>query len=640
VATQLDRSLLNKRNTGWQILVVDDEKPCADLFATILRKDGYTVRASCSGPDALEKLREQPADLVLADMVMPGMNGMQLLANIKELYPDTDVIILTGYGTIEDSLEAMRRGASDFLPKPFQPRELGRLTAACLRAKSASSDEAFLKQSNSMIELARLMTQTTDMHSLPSRAVELACENFDADSAILFVYEPAQDKLSVVAQTGMAATRWKASEQLDRQGLEAVRQRSIVLSAEPNSGDCHAYIPLLVNGRPRGVLCMRRKGGPWFHEKSSELLEIFATHLALAIESARLYETASEQVRDLEDLIVRSRTVSLKLHPDEIADQLLVETSRLTRAEVSAVMFTAQGLPRFRARPELAEGGPLFEAIREKMRAAFRDPALSAEVRSLSGFPREIRSRLRSFVSAPLAAHGKDVGLVGLFSSEENCFTAEDMRRLSALADNAGVAIQNASMLERLSSMYAESIELLSASVESVNAFSLGHSRQVSVFAGELARALKLTEPEVFRVEDGALLHDIGKICIPDSILKKPSPLSAEEYAIVKAHPVYGANMFDRAPHLSDLVPIVRHHHEHWDGRGYPDGLRGEDIPLAARLVALGDVFDALISHRPYRPAIRVEHARRMIELKAGSQFDPHLSGVFLSLPLEDMIER
>lgn len=640
MATQLRRSQPKNENTGWRILVVDDEKECAKLFAEILKKDGYDVRAACSGREALDALRKQPADLVLTDMVMPGMNGMELLANIKEFYPETDVIILTGFGSIEDSLEAMRRGAADFLPKPFQPCELGRLTASCLRAKRANSDEAFLKQSNSMLELARLLTQTADMQTLPARAVELARQNFDADSAVLLHYEPALDRLSVLAHAGTVTSPWDHPQSLTPQALEAVRQRSIVLSAEPGNGDCHAYAPLLTGGRPRGVLCLRRKGGPWFHEKSSELLEIFATHLALALESAKLYETASEQVQDLEQLLVKSRTLSLKLDPDGVCEQLLVEAGRLTSAELCAVLMVAQDGPRLYTLPELPHGSVLREAVRSRMLAALNDTGPPAATTPSATLLQEVRSKLASFIHAPLPADDRPFGLVGVFSSTPHCFNISDMRTLGSLADNAAVAMHNARLFERLSGMYHESIEILSTSVDAMHAFSLGHSRQVSIFSGELARALGLDDADVYRIEDGALLHDIGKICIPDTILKKPSPLTAQEFAIVKAHPVYGANMFDRAPHLSDLLPIVRYHHEHYDGSGYPDGLKGEAIPLTARIVTLGDVFDALISHRPYRPAIESAQARRMIELKAGSQFDPRLARVFLTLPLEDLVEH
>ncbi len=640
MSTQLDGTASKKQNTAWQILVVDDEAQCANLFAKILRNEGYTVRTASTGNEALQKLRKQPADLVLADMAMPGMNGIELLANIKERYPETDVIILTGFGTIEDSLEAMRRGAADFLPKPFQPHELTRLTASCLRAKRATSDEAFLIQSRSMIELTHLLTQSTDMQAMPSRAVELACSNFAADSAILLAYDATLDRFSVMAQAGASFAQWDHTGQPSRHALKAIRERGTVLSAEPGSGDCFAYVPLLIGGRARGLLCMRRGGGPWFHEKSSELLEIFGTHLALALESARLYETAAHQVRDLEDMIVRSRSLTFQLDPDDLYRQLLQECARMEGVEIAALLLADAADRPLRTLPDLAPGTPLYDAILARMSSLAADASEGPTPLHPGTLPAEVRSKLAAFLHVPVISGPRRFGLLAVFTSRAEGFPMDAMQRLSTLAGNAATALHNAANLSSLSARYHESLELIGSSVDSMNLFGAGHSRQVSIFAGELARQIGLDAEEIHRIEDGALLHDIGKICIPLPLLRKPGPLTAEEYAIVKTHPVHGAMIFQRTPHLADLLPIVRHHHEHYDGTGYPDGLAGDAIPRDARIVALGDVFDALISKRSYRPPIKVEQARRMIELKSGSQFDPYFAEVFLTLPLENLIQH
>ena len=638
VTIQLETRASTTKSTAWELLVVDDEKECARLFAEILKRDGYSVRTAHSGPEALAALRKCPADLVLADMVMPGMNGLELLANIKEFYPDTDVIILTGYGTIEESLKAMRRGAADFLPKPFQPRELARLTAECLRAKQVNSDEAFLKQSRVMAELACVLTETTDLAVLTSRAVELACETFHATSAILFSFDGAQETFGVLARTG-AVEYSNQKRDIDTHGMEAVRTGNTILSAASGAGDCRLYAPLVIAGRSSGLLYLNRSDGPWFAEKSVEVIKIFTTHLALALESARLYETSARHVCDLEDLLVRSRSMGLKLRADEVLDQLLVEVERFTTAEISAVLIPDKDGPTVRIRPDLPEDSLLRQAIQDTLMKVAPFIRGNAPSRQASHIPCEIRKKMTSFLHAPVAADSSCCGVVGIFSSSHDAFAADDAQRLAALAVNAATAVKNAEQFQHLSVRCREGIALLGRSVDSLHRSSIGHSKQVSIFSGALARALNLDKDLIAAIEDAALLHDIGKICIPDSILDKPGPLSSEEFAIIKTHPVYGAKMFDDAPHLSDVVPVVRHHHENYDGSGYPDGLTGDDIPLAARVIALGDVFDALISQRPYRPAIELAQARQMIELKAGSQFDPHLAEVFLSLPLEEYIQ-
>ena len=254
MAIQLSPPPLASKNADWNILVVDDEERVAGLSETILRREGYTVRTANSGTEALALLREQPVDLLITDMMMPQMDGMQLLAHVKELYPDTDVVVVTGYGTLEDAVEAMHRGAADFLAKPFEPRDLKRMTAACLRAQVACRDREFLTQSNAILELARILARDTEPEALPGRAVELACENFDADSGILLGWNVASESLSVLAHRGAPLSEWGEVEDVSEQARAAVEKRRVCLSADGGRGDCYAYVPLMASDLVRGVL--------------------------------------------------------------------------------------------------------------------------------------------------------------------------------------------------------------------------------------------------------------------------------------------------------------------------------------------------------------------------------------------------
>jgi putative nucleotidyltransferase with HDIG domain len=161
--------------------------------------------------------------------------------------------------------------------------------------------------------------------------------------------------------------------------------------------------------------------------------------------------------------------------------------------------------------------------------------------------------------------------------------------------------------------------------------YSSGHSQRVAARAGELAPACGLSGRDAHEVRLAALLHDIGKAGIPDAILQRPTRLSDQEYRRVCWHPVVGADILEPIGELRRVAALVRHHHEHWDGRGYPGGLRGEEIPLGSRIIAVADAFDAMTSPRPYRPAMTWAHAARELEGGAGSQWDPEVVRVFLS---------
>lgn len=634
---QLPKSATLCRNAQWNILVVDDEGAQADRCAAVLKDDGYSVATAYSAHEALKYLHDHPIDLVLTDMAMPQMDGMQLLAYVKEMYPDVGVVVMTASNMIEDALEAMRRGAADFLSKPFEPRDLKKLMAGCLTAINTDRDKAFAAQSSAMLELARLLSTTTDAHSLPVRALELACQSFHADSAILLACDAAAETLSVLAHAGAAVSRWGQSNQVTAQGKEAIRQNNVFLAADPGTGDCYVYAPMKAADQVRGVLCLRRAGGPWFHEKSIELLQIYATHLAVALETANLYDLASQQVSDLEEMLTESRTLSLTTDRERLSRQLLASAQRLTGAELCAVLFVDGETPQLRTAPVLPEDSPLLEAVRSRMMAILEDPSAYPSSNRLAT---ATRRQLASFISAPVLGDGCKSGLLAAFSSRPACFSFEDTRRLSTIAESASLALANTATLARVSVLYHETVELLANMADAVSPHNAGHSAQVRTYAGELARALGIQGAELFRIEDGALLHDIGKIRIAETLLNKPAPLTAEEYAVVTSHPVIGAELLLEAAHLRDLVPIVRHHHEHFDGTGYPDRLQGEAIPLGARMTALADVFDALVSHRVYRSAMPVDEARRLLAEKAGSQFDPQLVRVFLSLPLESLLQH
>lgn len=175
-------------------------------------------------------------------------------------------------------------------------------------------------------------------------------------------------------------------------------------------------------------------------------------------------------------------------------------------------------------------------------------------------------------------------------------------------------------------------IQALAAAVDAKDAYTRGHSQRVAEYSRDLARRIGLSDEEVELVFITGTLHDVGKIGVPDAILKKPGRLDDEERAVMETHPALGEVIVRKAPQLAATLPGVRHHHERWDGRGYPDGLAGESIPRIARLLALADTFDAMTSDRPYRKGLAVEIALSEIERGRGTQFDPDLAPAFVEM--------
>jgi len=192
-------------------------------------------------------------------------------------------------------------------------------------------------------------------------------------------------------------------------------------------------------------------------------------------------------------------------------------------------------------------------------------------------------------------------------------------------------------MQEEVQRSYRATLEALLAVLDTRDTETEGHSERVAAYTMLIAHQLGLPKEELPHIERGALLHDIGKIGVPDHILYKPGPLTPDEWEIMRQHPVIGYRMCMKVGMLHPAAPIVLHHHERWDGKGYPHGLSGEEIPLGARIFAIADTLDAMTSNRPYRKALSFAQAREEIERCAGTQFDPELVKVFLSLPEEEL---
>lgn len=175
-------------------------------------------------------------------------------------------------------------------------------------------------------------------------------------------------------------------------------------------------------------------------------------------------------------------------------------------------------------------------------------------------------------------------------------------------------------------------LEALGAVIDADDSYTAGHSRQVAIYAGALAEELNLDAAAKATVVKAALVHDIGKVGIDDQIVRKPGKLTAEEFAIMQKHTVIGAEILGRTPGLAPLVPLVRHHHERWDGKGYPDGIAGEAIPIGARILALSDSLDAMCSDRPYRDRLSYEAVLAEVTRCTGSQFDPEVTNALFAI--------
>jgi len=215
-------------------------------------------------------------------------------------------------------------------------------------------------------------------------------------------------------------------------------------------------------------------------------------------------------------------------------------------------------------------------------------------------------------------------------TSRNTFFTKEDADLFATLSYEATVAVKNAQLYREVQKLFVDAVASLAATIDAKDSYTEHHSERVSLYSIAIAEELELSQKDKEALKLAATLHDIGKIGVPESVLKKPGKLTDEEYNEMKLHPVKGARIMEHIGQLQPIIPGMRHHHERYDGKGYPDGLMGESIPLMGRIIAVADTYDAMTSARPYRGACTPEVACREIKKNMGTQFDPRIAEAFL----------
>ena len=425
--------------------------------------------------------------------------------------------------------------------------------------------------------------------------------------------------------------------------------RYLPIDPEVRSG---LWVPVERQNELLGVLVVLSTRTHAFSPQDERLLVLFANQAAVAIENARLFSQTEQGLRRLAALngIDKAITSSLdlrvtldvfldnvvkELHVDA-ADVLLVNAVTQTLEHAAGRGFISVALQHTRLRVGEGLAG---QAVLE--RRIVNVPDLERQGDGLKRSPLLGREKFVAYYAAPLICKGQVKGVLEVFHRAPLSPDEEWLGFLETLAGQAAIAIDSVQMFDSLQQSNADLTLAYDTTLEGwIHALDLrdketeGHTQRVTELALDLARAMGMNGADLLHMRRGVLLHDIGKMGIPDSILLKPGPLTAEEWEVMRRHPGYAYQLLSPIAYLRPALDIPYCHHEKWDGTGYPRGLKGEQIPLAARLFAVVDVWDALCSDRPYRPAWTKEQAREYIREQTGKHFDPKVVEEFVEMGL------
>ena len=401
-------------------------------------------------------------------------------------------------------------------------------------------------------------------------------------------------------------------------------------------------VPLRYGANVVGVLVLSKLGIDQFDSDDLRFLEVLAGHASVAFANARLYEAERREAHGAKALLELSRELSACTELDAVAERVVrgaVRILEVPRASLWLPLEDDAGLECLSRWPEdddpaYAQPGDRLPPRALQLLADKTDPFLIRSEDHVETVGPDFKRTLAAvYALAPFPIDGSHGGLALTLSPGETL----DGRRLDLLAGiaaQAKLALTNARSFESLERTFLSTVEALANALEAKDEYTSSHARWIRDMAVNVGKELGLDGASLKRVELGALFHDIGKIGIPLEILTKPGPLTDEERALIETHPELGERILAPIEQLEHVRPIVRACHERYDGDGYPDGLRGDEIPLEARIIFVCDAFHAMTTTRPYREALPVEEARRRLLEGAGSQFDPAIVDVCLRVLL------
>jgi diguanylate cyclase (GGDEF)-like protein len=389
-------------------------------------------------------------------------------------------------------------------------------------------------------------------------------------------------------------------------------------------------VPLRYGSRVVGVIVVSKLGLNQFDEDDVRLLEVLAGHAAVAVENASLYESARREAESAKSLLEFGRELATLVDLDDIAGRVTELSAEILGSRHTSFYIATDGSLRLHAEhghpsemaAELAARPLPLEALDIDREPYIAEPSDYEPVIGQAPVPGG------RYAVAPFDVDGRAGCLVALVETDD--FGERELRMLGGLAQQAKLAIANASSYEGLERTFVSTVEALANALEANDEYTSTHARWITDLSLRVGRELGLDERALKRLELGALLHDIGKIGIPSDVLAKPGRLTAAERKIVQTHPELGERIIAPIDRLQLVRPIVRHCHERWDGRGYPDGVAGEDIPLESRIIFVCDAYHAMTTDRPYRRRLSHREAVRRLAEAAGSQFDPIVVGVAL----------
>jgi putative nucleotidyltransferase with HDIG domain len=505
------------------ILFVDDEECILNVSREYFKRKGYQVLTAANGQDAISIIENEAVDCCFTDINMPGMDGLALAEHINQLDNTLPVIIMTGYPSLENTIQTLKNGVVDFLIKPVNLSQM----ELCVRR--------------------------------------------------------------VFAQRRVFAENLLLKKEVESKNRLEKLNRELTLKVE----ELHILNRILSD----------------FSINSSSS-EVFKRLVGMALEISRSDQACFFIINDSMD-----KPFPVAAAPDVFSGAAVRGIGHSVTSNGSFNAVEISGPPRLEQL--------ILEVARDDI------PLLVSDNKGQKKIPKEFQSLLL----VPLKIRQTVFGvLMAALGNADTSYTEKDLYYLSFMAQNAAKAIENLALYENIYENLFATLYAFVNAIEARDPYTQQHSSRVTTFSMEIGKAMGCTAEELDILNFAGHLHDIGKIGIRDDILLKPGRLTEDEFAKIKEHPVIGANIVKQLGFWERERQIIRCHHERYDGKGYPDGLKKNEIPVLGRILSVADVYDAVSSDRAYRNRMEEREVIRIISQGAATQFDPDVVEIFLQL--------
>ncbi|MCX8093264.1 MAG: GAF domain-containing protein [Candidatus Goldbacteria bacterium] len=512
------------------------------------------------------------------------------------------------------------------------------------------------KEISILEKVVDITSKNFDLNKILDKFLSIAMDAVNSDAASLLLIDKISGMLYFAAAKGSKAEQLKKYKLALGEGIAgwvAQTGRPIITPDAQKDKRHKKQIGREINYIAHNILCvpikfedevigvfefLNKKSEEPFNDEDLKIINLFTPYIAAIIKNAQLLIENNQKIKRLEHLTELTKHINSTLELNKLLDNMLQISTDMLQAEAGSILLldedgdelifaAATGEKKDKLkdiRVPVGEGIAGWVARENKsvlVADAQNDPRFFKKVDQKTSF------KTTSIIAVPLLTKDKLIGVVEVLNKKDNqLFNEEDKQLLEAFANQAAVAIENAKLYENLNNMFLNTVKSLAAAIETKDIYTRGHSERVTKYSELIAKELKLPDEDIHELRLAGLLHDIGKIGIDESILRKPSKLTDTEFKEIKKHPVYAANILEAIPQMKEIIPAIKHHHERYDGEGYPDGLKNDDIPYFARILSIADTFDAMSSNRPYRDALPLEICLQEIKACSGTQFDPEIS--------------